>query len=123
MKRLTTVIAVVAALTAAMAAPAIAADLSNGDGQTCEGPGIWHFVNNQTGRGAPAGELTAVFDDGEGGTITVTVGASDVNRNMQHFYVETDGDATLVSASTDLPGKLVLSDFDCDGGKKEEPPK
>ena len=39
---------------------ALAADLSNAIGSTCDGEGTWHFVNNQT-RGAAAGTLTADF--------------------------------------------------------------
>lgn len=99
--------------TVAIATPVVAADLSNGSGQSCpEGSvGTYHFVNNQTG-GAAAGTLTATFSDG---TVWV-VGASQVNRNTQHFIVESEG--ALVSASTDLAGRLVLSDFSCGDVKK-----
>lgn len=107
-------------LIAALAIPtaALAANLSNGNSQTCEGPGTWHFVNNQTG-GASAGTLTANFSGG----LTVTTGAAAVNQNTQHFFVSTTGGATLLSASTNLPGRLVLSDFECDGDKKDPDPK
>ena len=88
---------------------AIAADLSNGNYQSCTGDGHWHFVNNQTRRAA-AGSLWAVFSSGSQGPI----GASTVNRNNQHFNVYTTGAATLENAYTDLPGRLVLSDFECD---------
>jgi hypothetical protein len=87
----------------------LAADLNPSHiGSSCEsGPGVWHFVNNQTD-GAAAGSLTAVFADA--GSITVP--ASTVSRNNQHFYI--NGPAgPLVSASTNLPGRLVLSDLDC----------
>ena len=104
-----------------MVAPAIAADLSNGSSQTCAGAGTWHFVNNQTG-GAPAGVLTAEFST-SGGTISFSTGPSAVNARNQHFLVTTDGGATLVDASTNLPGRLVLSDFTCDGGGKKDPKK
>lgn len=100
-----------------MVAPAIAADLSNGSSQTCTSAGTWHFVNNQTG-GAPAGVLTAVFST-SGGTATYSTGPTAVNAKTQHFYVTTDGAATLVSASTNLPGRLVLSDFTCNPGGKD----
>lgn len=93
-------------------AVAVAADLSNGSGQTCASGGSWHFVNNQTG-GAAAGVLTATFSG-----VTYTVGASTVNQNTQHFNVSASG--TLQGASTNLPGRLVLSDFSCD--VKEPPP-
>ena len=100
---------VLAGLIAALAIPVVAsaAVLSNGSGQTCGGAlGTWHFVNNQTG-GAAAGILTATFSSG----IVVT-GPSQVNANTQHFIVEATG--TLITASTNLPGRLVLSDFTCD---------
>jgi hypothetical protein len=100
-----------------MVAPAIAADLSNGSSQSCAGAGRWHFVNNQTG-GAATGVLTAVFSE-SGNTITYTTGASAVNSKTQHFNVTTNGGATLVGASTNLPGRLVLSDFTCEGGGKD----
>ena len=106
---------VVAVATTAMvgiASPAIAADLSNGNGQSCgEGVGVWHFINNQTG-GAGAGLLTATFTDG----VHSLVGPTKVLSSTQHFYVESSG--TLVSASTNLPGRLVLSDFTCEHIKK-----
>jgi hypothetical protein len=49
------------------------------------------------------------------------VGPSSINNSTQHFHVIASGD--LINASTDLGGKLVLSDFSCEGGGKEEPPK
>ena len=99
-----------AALTAAMAltvgvgvAPAATLNPSQvGTTSTCAG--TWHFVNNQT-NGAAAGTLTATFSTG-----TVTVGASTVNRNSQQFFVTLSAGATLLGASTGLPGNLVLSD-------------
>ena len=90
------------------AGSAFAADLSNASGQSCTGDGTWHFVNNQTG-GAAAGLLTAMFDSGSQGPL----GPSAVNNRVQHFYVYTYGAATLLDAYTDLPGRLVLSDFSC----------
>jgi hypothetical protein len=86
----------------------MAVDISNISGQSCGSQtGTWHFVNNQTG-GAAAGTLTATWSSGD----TCTVGASAVNAKTQHFYCTASG--TLESASTNLPGKLVLSDFSCE---------
>jgi hypothetical protein len=96
-----------------VSSPAVAAQLSNAHGQTCEGVGVWHFVNNQTGGAAP-GTLTATFTDG----TVWDVAPSKVTSSTQHFYVESSG--TLLTASTgSLPGKLVLSDYSCDDVKKK----
>lgn len=93
---------------------ALAVEISNLSGQSCGAlTGTWHFVNNQTG-GAPAGTLTATWSSGD----SCSVGASAVTNKTQHFYCTASG--TLVSASTDLPGKLVLSDFSCE--QKPPPP-
>ena len=97
-------------------ATAMAADLANGSGQSCaSGTGTWHFVNNQTG-GVAAGTIQVIFNDG---AITISVGAGKVTSSTQHFFVTTDVGATLTSASTNLPGKLVLSDFACGPSKKK----
>ena len=105
-----------AALIAALAVPAtvVAADLQNAKGTTsCDGISTWHFVNNQTG-GASAGSISVEFSGG----LTLTAGASSVNKNMQHFFVQTTGVATLLDAHTNLPGNLVLSGpVTCDDGK------
>jgi len=104
---------VIAAMLVGLAIPlvAYAADLSNGSGQSCgDFGGTWHFVNNKTG-GAADGQLTAVFT---GGTVG-PVGPSKNTGSAQHFYVDATG--TLLAASTNLPGKLVLSDFTCDAKK------
>jgi hypothetical protein len=98
----------------AISSPAVAAELSNAEGQTCEHIGVWHFVNNQTGGATEPGTLTATFSDGGNWTVT----ASKVNKSMQHFYVESDGAGELLSASTNLPGRLVLSDYTCEDIKK-----
>jgi hypothetical protein len=103
--------ALATAATFAAVVPVAAATLSNGSGQACSGSGTWHFVNNQTG-GAAAGTITAVFSGGQ----TVTVAASKVLARTQHFDVTTSGAAQLVSASTNLPGRLVLSDYSCTPG-------
>src|SRR5262245_45626810 len=105
-----------AALIAALAVPSavVAADLQNAKGTTsCDGISTWHFVNNQTG-GASAGTITVYFSGG----LTVTEGADGVNKNMQHFHVQTTGVVTLLDAETNLPGNLVLSGpVTCNGGK------
>ena len=96
----------------------LAADLSNLSGQSCGADqGVWHFVNNQTG-GAAAGSITATFSSG-----TCTTGPSKVNASTQHFYCGASG--ALLGASTNLPGRLVLSDFTCTKKceKDCEPPK
>jgi hypothetical protein len=103
-----------AALTAATGA--WAAEISNISGQSCGAfTGTWHFVNNQTG-GAPQGTLTAAWDSGSSCTVT----ASKVLARVQHFYCTASG--ALTSASTDLPGRLVLSDFTCDIKPPPPPP-
>jgi len=91
---------------------ALAADLSNLSGQSCgDFTGTWHFVNNQTGGAAP-GTLTAVFTGG-----SCTTGPSKTLGSTQHFICGASG--TLLSATTNLPGRLVLSDFTCE--KKCDP--
>lgn len=95
------------ALALVMATTVGAVNISNLSGQSCGNlSGTWHFVNNQTG-GAPAGSLTATWSSGD----SCTVGASKVSASNQHFYCTASG--TLASAATNLPGKLVLSDFSC----------
>ena len=90
-----------------------AVDIGNLSGQSCgEFTGTWHFVNNQTGGAAP-GTLNAVWSSGN----SCSTAPSAVNKSTQHFYCT--GAGTLLSASTNLPGKLVLSDFSC--GTKEPP--
>ena len=103
---------VIAAL--ALTPLAISADLTNGNSQSCDGIGVWHFVNNQTGGAEAKGTITVTFSGG----LVITEEADGVNKNTQHFHVETDGDVSLVDAETNLPGRLQLSDFGCDGGKK-----
>jgi len=103
-----------ALMLAAGTVPAQAAQISNLSGQSCgDFTGTWHFINNQTG-GAPAGTLSASWSSGD----TCNVSASKVLANTQHFDCVASG--TLLSASTNLPGRLVLSDFTCE--TKEPPP-
>lgn len=92
-----------------------AATISNLSGQSCGAfTGTWHFINNQVPAGSGTGTLTATWSTGD----TCTVQASKVLSNTQHFYCTAGG--TLTSASTNLGGRLVLSDFSCD--TKEPPP-
>lgn len=70
--------------------------------------GNYHFVNPQTAGTTWAGTLTAVWNSGNSCTAT----AYKVNLNNQHFRC-TDMSGALDGAFTDLPGKLVLSDFTC----------
>jgi hypothetical protein len=96
------------------AGTALAAQLDNLSGQSCgANTGTWHFVNNQTG-GAGAGTLNATWSSGN----TCSVSPSKVLSSTQHFYCT--GAGTLLGASTNLPGRLVLSDFSC--GDIKEPP-
>jgi hypothetical protein len=109
-----TALFVVVGLALMLTAPAHAVDISNLSGQSCgDDCGTWHFVNNKTG-GAAAGTLTATWDSGN----LCLVSASKVLANTQHFNCFACG--KLESASTTLPGQLVLSDFTCE--QKEEPP-
>ncbi len=117
MKKVLGALALVTVLTGVLVIQADAADLANGNGQSCPAGyvGTYHFVNNQTA-GAPAGELTAVFANPSG---VYTTGPSKVLSKVQHFYVPDIG-GTLVSATTgDLGGRLVLSDYYCTQVKKK----
>lgn len=101
-------LAPIALLLAGAAGVVSAASISNLSGQSCgSGSGTWHFVNNQTG-GAAQGTLSATWSNNN----SCNVSASKVNGSTQHFYCTASG--ALTSAITNLPGKLVLSDFSCD---------
>jgi hypothetical protein len=105
----------VALILALAAGTASAAEIGNLSGQSCgDLTGTWHFVNNQTG-GAAAGTLTASWSSG----ATCTAVPSAINARAQHFYCTASG--TLLSASTNLPGKLVLSDFSCETKCEPDP--
>ncbi len=93
---------------------AAAVSISNVSGQSCgAATGTWHFVNNQTG-GAGPGSLSASWSSGN----TCSTSPSKVNQSTQHFYCTASG--TLLGASTNLPGRLVLSDFTCGDIKCEK---
>jgi hypothetical protein len=78
--------------------------------------GRYHFVNNQIPAETPAGTLTATWDSGDSCTVT----SYKVLLHVQHFRC-VDVTGALTSASTNLPGKLVLSDFTCTRIKKCDP--
>jgi len=99
---------VLLAVVALSGASLMAVSIGNLNGQSCgDFIGAWHFVNNQVPAGSGNGTLTATWSSGD----TCTVGPSKVNGSTQHFNCIASG--TLLSASTDLGGKLVLSDFSC----------
>lgn len=103
-----------AAIVVGISGTSFAASISNLSGQSCgASTGTWHFVNNQTG-GAGAGTLDAAWSSGN----LCSVSASKVNQSTQHFYCTASG--TLLGAATNLPGRLVLSDFSC--GDVKPPP-
>lgn len=70
--------------------------------------GNYHFVNNQTGGATYTGSLSAYWDSGDG----CTVSSYKVLSNVQHFRC-TGVTGALTAAFTNLPGKLVLSDYSC----------
>jgi hypothetical protein len=90
-----------------------AATLANAVGSACNGAGKWHFINNQTT--GLCGDLTATFScNGVETKITVPVTPGKCLSSTAHYNVTTNGNCTLVTASTgDQPGRLVLSDFSC----------
>lgn len=101
------------------ASTAYAADLHTPHlGSSCPAGfvGNYHFVNNQIPEGEPTGTLTASWNSGD----SCVVDAYKVNLHNQHFRC-TDMLGVLTSASTNLPGKLVLSDFTCTRIKKCDP--
>ncbi len=125
MKRrwITALIATAVAMT--LAIPVGAADLhEDHKGTDCEhGIVLLHFVNAQTDGTEWAGTITVMLDDWDNGGTTIVQTADKVNKNTQHFWVPMEGGdisdyEELINASTDLPGKLVLSDYECDPGKK-----
>ena len=101
-----------AALVAALAIPAtaIAADLNPDHiGTSCPAGfvGTYHFVNPQTGGTQTPGILTATI-----GGVQYVVTAYKVNNQMQHFEI-VDAEGAVTAASTNLPGKLNISGFEC----------
>jgi len=78
--------------------------------------GRYHFVNNQIPEGASAGTLTATWDSGDSCTVT----SYKVLSHVQHFRC-VDVRGALTNAYSNLPGKLVLSDFTCTRVKQCDP--
>ena len=70
--------------------------------------GNYHFVNNQVPAGSGTGQLLASWDSGDSCTTT----SYKVLTSTQHFRC-TNMTGALTGASTNLGGKLVLSDFTC----------
>ena len=94
--------------------PALAAEISNLDGQTCgSSVGTWHFVQNNIPTKPfvwPAGTLTATI----GGDLCTDGGQPVGNGQTQHFYC-TGFSGELTAASTgNLPGRLQFSHVDCE---------
>lgn len=117
MRRIVVVLAIALSMLAAMTVPVGAALLQDAQqGTMCDGGfATLHFVNNKTEGTQDKGTLVAVF----AGEVQVVM-ANKVNRNVQHFDVVSDGSDTLISAATNLPGMLVLSDFTCRGKKDKK---
>lgn len=114
MRKTSLTLAIAFGLLLTMAFPASAADLHDahvGTDLKCPNDDIavWHFVNNQTERSS-SGVLMAMFSDG---SMVVDNTPDKVNRNVQHWFIR-GPEGELKSASTNLPGKLVLSDFECE---------
>jgi hypothetical protein len=112
MRKYVAVGAVLLGLVFASTAVAATLDVSKfGDltsqGAACAHGAVYHFVNNHLGSGQPDGTITFQFS----GHAVGTSGASFNNGPTQHFFVTSSG--TLLSASTNLPGKLVLSSVAC----------
>lgn len=100
-----------------MAFPAAAVELHTPhQGTTCDEGEFTrlHFVLNQYQSNTGA-TITVEFADG---TIIVQQ-STEINRRMQHFRIAVTGESELVSASTNTGdlGRLVLSDYECDGKK------
>jgi hypothetical protein len=77
--------------------------------------GTYHFVNNQVPAGSGTGHLNATWNSGD----SCSTDAYKVNPSVQHFLC-VDKEGALTAASTNLGGKLVLSDFTCREEKKDE---
>ena len=90
---------------------AYAVEISNLEDQSCGRlSGTWHFVNNQVPEGSGTGHLDATWTRG-----SCSVDSIKVLKYVQHFYCSSAG--RLLSASTNLGGRLVLSDFTCEEKK------
>ncbi len=74
--------------------------------------GEWHWIHNQLPDGVESGTLTVAFE----GMAPIEV-VGEFNGAVMHYYLVMGGGATLVSASDDIDGGLlVLSHWpDCSG--------
>ena len=79
--------------TSGIVTPASAAILSNGSGQSCNGTGKWHFVNNQ--RVARAAPITAMFICNESMVSVGPVQPSACLSSVDHYNVTTSGSCGL----------------------------
>lgn len=124
MRRSSLGLAMMLAVFMTMVFPAVAAELHEpheGTDAMCasDEDGMWHFVNNQT-NGATSGYIVVEF----AGT-TVSQDADKILRNTMHFTVV--GPDELITAttytdagmSTQVDGKLVLSDYACEKKAKK----
>jgi hypothetical protein len=104
-------------LAMALAIPVGAVELKEPHkGTECEGGFLrLHFVNNKVTNNY-YGTLTAVID---GVTLAaVPADSSKKNKKTQHFTLTMEPGSVLTTATTNLDGMLVLSDYECDEGKK-----
>ena len=91
-----------------VAGAAYSAEIANLHGQSCGRlVGTWHFVNNKVPAGSGEGTLTATWSRG----AVCTTGPGHTTASTQHFFCTASG--RLLSAETNLGGRLVLSDFSC----------
>jgi hypothetical protein len=118
MRKAIAVVALVASFAVVGVSVALAANLqSSFVGTSCPGggTGAWHFVNTQTGGGSSS--LTTTWSTSLSPVVTAP---SVVNRNVTQYNVTHDG--TLLSATTSLGGKIVVSDLDCGEAPPPPPP-
>jgi len=115
MRRRLVTLATAAMVAFAIAVPAGATDLHfDHVGTTCEHGGTFHFVEN--GTEGTTSNLTVVFSNGD---VYGPQGPDKTNNGTNHWFVSSGAGATVVSASTDIEANnLVISDFECDEGKK-----
>jgi hypothetical protein len=104
---------VLAGIVAALAIPAtaIAVDLHGPHvGLGCSEGGTFHFVANQTG--GAVGTLDVEFS----GVGSVTgMAPTSYNNGTNHWWIDASG--YIISASSTVGGKLVLSYYECDAKK------
>lgn len=119
MRKSSVLVFVFALVMSMMAFPATAAEVNEkswADSDCGEGSiGTYHFVLNKW----VESNQTLTVDFGDGSTETATPYKE--TKGVQHFEVM--GEGGIVSANTDGQGFLVLSDYECDEGKKDPDPK